>query len=78
MGAMIWSLDLDDFNGKFCSKGNYPLTNYVKKLLATEALLSFNDYELNDDFGVNINNAQALRSKYIPVLLIGLVLLHII
>lgn len=30
-GAMVWSLDLDDFSGKFCKQGKYPLLTKVKK-----------------------------------------------
>lgn len=30
-GAMIWSLDLDDFTGRFCGQGKYPLLTKVKK-----------------------------------------------
>ena len=29
-GAMIWSLDLDDFTGNFCSEGKYPLLRSIK------------------------------------------------
>ena len=29
-GAMIWSLDLDDFTGSFCSEGKYPLLRSIK------------------------------------------------
>jgi chitinase len=32
-GAMIWSLDFDDFNGAFCGQGKYPLLTVVKKTL---------------------------------------------
>ncbi|XP_001641690.2 chitotriosidase-1 [Nematostella vectensis] len=32
-GAMFWALDLDDFDGSSCGKGNYPLMNAVKKYL---------------------------------------------
>lgn len=32
-GAMIWSLDLDDFQGRFCGQGKYPLVTIVKKTL---------------------------------------------
>ncbi|CAF1202079.1 unnamed protein product [Rotaria sordida] len=32
-GAMIWSLDFDDFNGAFCGQGKYPLLTTVKKTL---------------------------------------------
>ncbi|CAF0980571.1 unnamed protein product [Rotaria sordida] len=32
-GAMIWSLDLDDFNGSFCEQGKYPLLTKIKKTL---------------------------------------------
>ena len=29
-GAMIWSLDLDDFTGNFCNEGKYPLLTAIK------------------------------------------------
>ncbi|CAH3021186.1 unnamed protein product, partial [Porites evermanni] len=35
MGAMFWALDLDDFSGKHCGQGTYPLINSVKKALET-------------------------------------------
>ncbi|KAL9987523.1 hypothetical protein ACROYT_G001847 [Oculina patagonica] len=34
MGAMFWSLDLDDFSGSQCGQGPFPLMNAVKKHLA--------------------------------------------
>ena len=30
---MVWSLDLDDFSGKFCGQGKYPLINTIKNAL---------------------------------------------
>lgn len=30
-GAMIWSLDMDDFTGSFCERGKFPLTSKLKK-----------------------------------------------
>ncbi|XP_039605940.1 acidic mammalian chitinase-like [Polypterus senegalus] len=32
-GAMVWSLDLDDFSGTFCNQGRYPLINTLKSAL---------------------------------------------
>uniref|UniRef100_A0AAR2JA12 chitinase n=1 Tax=Pygocentrus nattereri TaxID=42514 RepID=A0AAR2JA12_PYGNA len=29
-GASVWSLDLDDFGGHFCSHGEYPLVNHLQ------------------------------------------------
>ncbi|XP_067913820.1 acidic mammalian chitinase-like [Heterodontus francisci] len=32
-GAMVWSLDLDDFSGSNCNQGLYPLVNTLKSFL---------------------------------------------
>jgi hypothetical protein len=32
-GAMFWTIDLDDFTGKFCCQGHYPLIRTVKSIL---------------------------------------------
>jgi GH18 family chitinase len=34
-GAMYWAVDLDDFSGKFCNQGEYPLLNSVKNVINT-------------------------------------------
>lgn len=33
-GASVWALDLDDFRGQFCGKGNFPLIGTIKDALA--------------------------------------------
>ncbi|XP_058860131.1 acidic mammalian chitinase-like isoform X1 [Acipenser ruthenus] len=34
-GAMVWTIDLDDFSGTFCNQGKYPLINTLKTALGT-------------------------------------------
>ncbi|XP_010873806.1 acidic mammalian chitinase [Esox lucius] len=35
-GAMVWTLDMDDYLGTFCGQGKYPLINVLKKGLNLE------------------------------------------
>uniref|UniRef100_A0AAV2M8M9 GH18 domain-containing protein n=1 Tax=Knipowitschia caucasica TaxID=637954 RepID=A0AAV2M8M9_KNICA len=35
-GAAVWSMDLDDFDGLFCGKGNYPLISQLKAELSKD------------------------------------------
>uniref|UniRef100_A0A183EFW3 Glyco_18 domain-containing protein n=1 Tax=Gongylonema pulchrum TaxID=637853 RepID=A0A183EFW3_9BILA len=37
-GAFIWALDTDDFNGKHCGKGTYPLMNAINEGLGGAVL----------------------------------------
>nr|CDQ07772.1 Bm12106, isoform b [Brugia malayi] len=36
-GAFIWALDFDDFTGKSCGKGPYPLLNAISSELEGES-----------------------------------------
>ncbi|XP_015280380.1 PREDICTED: acidic mammalian chitinase-like [Gekko japonicus] len=36
-GAMVWSLDLDDFTGTFCNQGKYPLITALKNALGLQS-----------------------------------------
>lgn len=36
-GAMVWSLDLDDFTGTFCNQGKYPLITTLKTALGLQS-----------------------------------------
>ncbi|KAL2091137.1 hypothetical protein ACEWY4_013400 [Coilia grayii] len=35
-GAMVWTLDMDDFSGTFCRQGRYPLINTIKGNLGSQ------------------------------------------
>ncbi|XP_069008646.1 chitotriosidase-1-like [Embiotoca jacksoni] len=39
-GASVWTPDMDDFSGRFCGQGQYPLILYVKQRLSEEKLVS--------------------------------------
>lgn len=36
-GAMVWTLDLDDFTGTFCKQGKYPLITTLKNALGQQS-----------------------------------------
>ncbi|XP_056128988.1 acidic mammalian chitinase-like [Lampris incognitus] len=37
-GAMVWTIDMDDYLGTFCNQGKYPLINVLKKGLNLEQM----------------------------------------
>ncbi|XP_012872936.1 PREDICTED: chitotriosidase-1 [Dipodomys ordii] len=37
-GAMVWSLDLDDFSGSFCNQGRYPLIQTLRQELSLPSM----------------------------------------
>lgn len=37
-GAFVWSLAMDDFKGRFCGNGNYPLISHLRSLLGVTHL----------------------------------------
>uniref|UniRef100_A0A8B9ZJY0 GH18 domain-containing protein n=1 Tax=Anas platyrhynchos TaxID=8839 RepID=A0A8B9ZJY0_ANAPL len=36
-GAMVWTIDLDDFTGSFCKQGKYPLITTLKNALGLQS-----------------------------------------
>ncbi|CAF3989474.1 unnamed protein product, partial [Adineta steineri] len=44
-GAMLWSIDQDDYTGLFCNQGEFPFTYRVRDIL-----LSSNTYDDQDTF----------------------------
>ncbi|CAF1311435.1 unnamed protein product [Adineta steineri] len=38
-GVLIWAPDLDDFSGKFCDRGQYPLLNTVVNLIRSNTIV---------------------------------------
>jgi hypothetical protein len=56
-GAMVWSLDQDDYLGLFCRQGIFPFTRRVR-----DVLLSSNKYD-EQDFS-NPTKPTKLRTKH--------------
>ncbi|XP_006502584.1 chitinase like isoform X1 [Mus musculus] len=47
-GAMLWTLDMDDFTGSFCNQGQFPLTSTLKNALlvySTSCMASVSDLQ---------------------------------
>jgi GH18 family chitinase len=43
-GAMFWALDLDDWSGKFCDQGKFPLISLVKSEFKKKASIKQDSY----------------------------------
>ncbi|RNA23296.1 Acidic mammalian [Brachionus plicatilis] len=46
-GAFLWSIDLDDYDGKHCSQGSYPLLRAIKAELTSQDQLKHIETQLN-------------------------------
>ena len=61
-GAMIWALDTDDFDGKFCNQGKYPLINTIKSVMAG----TFND---SINIEPELTTTQPSTTSYITIMM---------
>lgn len=61
-GVAIWSLDLDDFTGKFCSRGTYPLLRNVSTCLLTDQLVVTQRFSEAPTTGVHLTTASPART----------------
>lgn len=80
-GVMFWTIDYDDFEGKFCNQGKYPLLTAVKEQLYNgleqlEAIkiqhtkpIESNAYLNNNPF-VNTNGLNSIYNQIAPDLTI--------
>ncbi|KYO34245.1 acidic mammalian chitinase-like [Alligator mississippiensis] len=48
-GAMVWTLDLDDFTGSFCGQGKYPLITTLKNSLGLQSSAQCNNLFPGDE-----------------------------
>ncbi|CAF0941007.1 unnamed protein product [Didymodactylos carnosus] len=69
-GAMLWTLDYDDYTGLFCGRGMFPFTKRVHETMfddvitsATASNLTDNSTPLSDTSAINLLSTQIIDSK---------------
>ena len=51
-GTMLWTLDFDDYSGKFCNDGTFPLANAIKSV--------FDEFLINDFLNTTNQNQTVM------------------
>lgn len=77
-GVMFWSLDLDDFTGRYCHQGKYPLLSKVKNVSETLAPNTVVDKSTTSkatvtksrapEAEVSLNTTETLSSKAVDTI----------
>ncbi|KAM6929825.1 chitinase-3-like protein 1 [Lycodopsis pacificus] len=64
-GAVVWSLDLDDFGGQFCKQGNYPFISHLHDILVpgNQNAKNFSNYHHQNRHN-NLNNSHCHHRCY--------------
>lgn len=53
---MLWTLDFDDYSGKFCNDGPFPLASAIKSV--------FDEFTLNDNINTTSSQNQSLMIEF--------------
>lgn len=48
-GAMLWSLDMDDFTGEFCKQGKYPILTTINHYMNPKGKFKMPRYEISEN-----------------------------
>uniref|UniRef100_A0A671LP55 chitinase n=1 Tax=Sinocyclocheilus anshuiensis TaxID=1608454 RepID=A0A671LP55_9TELE len=65
-GASVWTLDFDDFAGRFCYSGSYPLVNHLRNALGKHDYNAEKDHKMPSVFYYMYCDAESLSTGFPP------------